>query len=443
VPVDRPGVDDHTNTETAKVINVDFYKIKGGKKLSGEIAISGAKNAALPVIVASLLADGETVLSNVPNLMDIKTIIKVIECLGAETDFDTDKNVLRIRVENLRRAEIPYDLVKTMRASVYVMGPMLARLGVADVSLPGGCAIGERPIDIHLAGFEALGAEIGIEHGYVIAKAKKIRGTNFVMKKVSVGATVNLMMAAVLAEGETVLENCAMEPDVVDLGSFLVKMGAKIQGFGTERISIQGVKKLTPVSHAIMPDRIEAGTYLLAGAITRGDVKITRMAPDHIGSLCATLGEMGFRVDRGKDWTRITPAAKLSGAYIKTLPYPGFPTDLQAPLMSLMTTVPGISVISETIFENRFTHVGELRRMGAAIDVEGNVAIVKGVKRLSSAPVMMSDLRAGAALVLAALAAKGTTEIRRIYHSDRGYEKLTEKLLRLGADIERVKGGTF
>ncbi len=405
--------------------------------------MSGAKNAALPIIVASLLADGETVLSNVPNLMDIKTITRVIECLGAETDYDAEKNVLRIRVENLRCAEVPYDLVKTMRASVYVMGPMLARLGIADVSLPGGCAIGERPIDIHLAGFEALGAEIDIEHGNVVARARKMRGANFIMKKVSVGATVNLMMAAVLAEGETVLENCAMEPDVVDLGRFLVKMGAKINGFGTERIVIQGVKKLSPASYSIMPDRIEAGTYLLAGAITRGDVKVNRMEPDHIGALRETLGEMGFRIENGKDWTRIIPATKLTGAYIKTLPYPGFPTDLQAPLMSLLTTVPGISVISETIFENRFTHVGELRRMGASIDVEGNMAIIKGVKRLSSAPVMMSDLRAGAALVLAALAAKGTTEIRRIYHSDRGYEKLTEKLLGLGADIERVKGGTF
>lgn len=422
---------------------MDYYTIKGGKKLKGEVAISGAKNAALPIIVASLLADGETVLSNVPDLMDIKTIVKVIGCLGAETEFDADKNTLRIRVNGLRKAEVPYEMVKTMRASVYVMGPMLSRLGVADVSLPGGCAIGERPIDIHLAGFEALGAEIGIEHGNVIARAKKLRGGNFVMKKVSVGATVNIMMAAVLADGETVLENCAMEPDVVDLGSFLNKMGARIQGAGTERITIQGVKKLTPVSYCVMPDRIEAGTYLLAGAITRGDVKITRMVPGHIGALCATLGEMGFAIEQGKDWTSISPPKKLAGAFIKTLPYPGFPTDLQAPAMSLMTTVPGISVISETIFENRFTHVGELRRMGASIEVEGNVAIVRGVRGLSSAPVMMSDLRAGAALVLAALAAKGTTEIRRIYHSDRGYEKLTEKLLRLGADIKRVKGGTF
>ena len=311
------------------------------------------------------------------------------------------------------------------------------------MSLPGGCAIGERPVDIHLSGFEALGAEIEIEHGNVIARAKKLRGGNFEMRKVSVGATVNIMMAAVLAKGETVLENCAMEPDVVDLGNFLNKMGARIQGAGTERITIEGVKKLSPVSYCVMPDRIEAGTYLMAGAITRGDVKITRMVPEHLGALCATLGEMGYVLEQGKDWTSISSPKKLAGAFIKTLPYPGFPTDLQAPVMSLMTTVPGISVIIETIFENRFTHVGELRRMGAGIDVEGNVAIVKGVKGLSSAPVMMSDLRAGAALVLAALAAKGTTEIRRIYHSDRGYEKLTEKLLRLGADIKRVKGGTF
>ncbi len=420
---------------------MDIYKIKGGKKLAGEVRISGAKNAALPIIVASLLADGETILKNVPDLKDIRTIIKVIEYLGAETLFTPEDNTLKITVKNIKNAEVPYDLVKTMRASVYVMGPLLARIGEADVSLPGGCAIGERPIDIHLAGFEALGTKIEIEHGFIKARAEKLSGNTYKMRGISVGATANIMMAAVLAKGRTILENCALEPDIVDLGQFLNKMGAEITGLGSERIEIEGVKKLSPVTYTIMPDRIEAGTQLLAGAITRGNLKITDMVPEHIGALIDTLKEIGFNLDSGKDWVSISASKKLNGAVIKTMPYPGFPTDLQAPLMSLTTTIPGISVIIETIFENRFTHAPELRRMGADITIEGNVAVVKGVKKLSAAPVMMSDLRAGAALVIAALGAAGTTEIRRIYHSDRGYEKLSHKLNAIGADIKRVTGG--
>lgn len=422
---------------------MDYYRIKGGKKLKGEVRISGAKNAALPVIVASLLADGETVLKNVPDLQDIRTIIKVIEYLGAETDFDIEKNTLRIKVDSIKNSEMPYELVKTMRASYYVMGPLLARLGEADVSLPGGCAIGERPVDIHLSGFEAMGADIQLEHGYIKARAAKLKPAVFSMRQVSVGATANLMMGAVLTNGKTVLENCAMEPDIVDLGKFLNKMGAKISGLGTERITIEGVKKLKAVTYTIMPDRIEAGTYLLAGAITRGDVTLTHCVPEHIQSLIDTLKESGYSIETGDSTVRIVPGKKINGFMIKTLPYPGFPTDLQAPLMSLATTIPGISVIIETIFENRYTHVGELRRMGADISIEGNTAIIRGGKQLMSAPIMMSDLRAGAALIVASLAAKGVTEIRRIYHSDRGYENLTEKLSALGADIRRVKGGTF
>ncbi len=422
---------------------MDYYLIKGGRKLKGEVKISGAKNAALPIIVASLLADGETVLSNVPDLKDIRTIIKVIEYLGAETDFDAGKNTLKIKVKNIKNGEMPYDLVKTMRASVYVMGPLLARLGEADVSLPGGCAIGERPVDIHLSGFEAMGAVIELEHGNIKARAKKMKPCEFTMRQVSVGATANLIMGAVLTSGKTVFENCAMEPDIVDLGEFLIKMGADIKGLGTERIVIEGVKKLNPVEYSIMPDRIEAGTFILAGAITRGEVKIKSCIPEHIKSLTDILEESGFEISTGKNWVEIKDGKKVTGFLTKTLPYPGFPTDLQAPLMSLATTIPGISVIIETIFENRFTHAAELRRMGANITIEGNSAITKGVKKLSSAPVMMSDLRAGAALVVAALAAEGETEIRRIYHSDRGYEKLTEKLSALGADIKRVEGGTF
>lgn len=421
---------------------MDIYKIKGGKKLKGNVEISGAKNAALPIIVASLLADGDTVLKNIPDLKDIRTIIKVIEYLGAKTEFDSAKNILKIKTEKITNAEVPYDLVKTMRASIYVMGPLLARLGEADVSLPGGCAIGERPVDIHLAGFEALGTTIDLEHGNIQARTKGLKGATFTMKKVSVGATANLLMAASLASGITVLENCAMEPDVVDLGNFLNAMGAKVTGHGTERITIEGVKKLKSVTYSVMPDRIEAGTYLIAAAITRGKIKATGLVPDHICALTSTLEEMGFIIKKGDSWVSIEPGNKLSGVIVRTEPHPGFPTDLQAPLLALATTIPGISVIIETIFENRYTHVAELKRMGAEVLIEGNTAIVKGdKKKLQAAPVMMSDLRAGAALVVAALAATGVTEIRRIYHSDRGYEKLTQKLSGLGADIKRVEGG--
>jgi UDP-N-acetylglucosamine 1-carboxyvinyltransferase len=420
---------------------MDIYKIKGGKKLNGEVTISGSKNAALPIIAASLLADGDTILKNVPSLVDIKTICKGIEYLGAKTEFDPNTNSLKIKTHSLKNNMIPYDLVKTMRALYYVMGPMLARTGETITSLPGGCAIGERPIDIHLSGFESLGAKIEIEHGYVKAKARKLKGTKFVMRKVSVGATANIMMASVLANGETILENCAMEPDITDLGQFLIQMGADIQGLGTETIHIKGVKKLNPITYSVMPDRIEAGTFLIAGAVTRGKVKIKNMVPEHIGSLIQILSEIGFLISQGEDWVKIEPSKKLKGSIIKTLPYPGFPTDLQAPIMSLFTTIPGISVIIETIFEKRYTHVPELKRMGADITLEGDVSIIKGTKKLSSATVMMSDLRAGAALVIAALAAENTSEIRRIYHSDRGYEKLSEKLSSLGADIKRVEGG--
>ena len=420
---------------------MDMYRIKGGTALSGEVAISGAKNAALPIIVASLLADGETVLKNVPDLKDIRTMLQVIECLGAEYDFSTEKNTLRISIKSIKNAEVPYELVKTMRASYYVMGPLLARIGEADVSMPGGCAIGERPMDIHLSGFEALGAAINLEHGYIRARADALRGAGFKMRGVSVGATANLMMAAVLSKGNSVLENCAMEPDVVDLGNFLIKMGAKISGLGTERIEIEGVNKLQPVTYSIIPDRIEAGTFLIAGAATKGDVKITGAIPEHLGACMATLSEMGFIIDSGKDWVSVKSSNNLKGTMIRTLPYPGFPTDLQAPVMALASIVPGINVIIETIFERRFTHVAELRRMGADITIEGNVVIVKGVNKLMSAPIMMSDLRAGAALVIAALAAESETEIRRIYHCDRGYEQLDKKLASLGANIQRVKGG--
>ncbi|MFC1668974.1 UDP-N-acetylglucosamine 1-carboxyvinyltransferase [Spirochaetota bacterium] len=420
---------------------MDYYKIKGGKKLSGEVKISGAKNAALPIIVASMLANGETTLKNVPNLKDIRTILKVMEYLGVEHDFNIKKNLLKINTKSIKNNEVPYELVKTMRASVYVMGPLLARIGEADVSLPGGCSIGARPIDIHLSGFEAMGVDVKLKHGYVKARTSQLKGAVYTMRTVSVGATANLLMGASLAKGKTVLENCAMEPDIVDLGNFLNNMGAKITGLGTETIEIEGVKKLKPTTYTVIPDRIEAGTYLLAGAITRGNIKITNVVTEHLEALLLSLEEMNFKIKKNKNWVSISPTKNLTGTIISTRPYPGFPTDLQAPITALASTVPGINNVIETIFENRFTHIAELRRMGADITIEGNVAIIRGVKKLSSAPIMMSDLRAGAALILAALAAKGETEIRRIYHSDRGYENLTQKLLSIGADIVRVKGG--
>ncbi|HEY1406569.1 MAG TPA: UDP-N-acetylglucosamine 1-carboxyvinyltransferase [Spirochaetota bacterium] len=424
---------------------MDYYHIQGGLELHGSVKISGAKNAALPIIVASLLADGTTVLRNVPDLADIRTIIHVIEFLGAKTRFDHVSNTLTIDVNGITNALVPYDIVKTMRASVYVLGPLLGRLGEADVSLPGGCAIGERPVDIHLSGFETLGAEIDLDGGYIKARTKEnhLVGNTFKMRQISVGATANLLMGAVLAKGETILENCALEPDIIDLGEFLIKMGAKIEGLGTDRITITGVKTLSPVTYDIMPDRIEAGTYLLAGAATRGNVTIENIIPQHIDSLTDTLEAMGFDITKGKSSVSIKPGKSLKGALVRTLPYPGFPTDLQAPMMALMITIPGISVMIETIFENRFTHVPEMRRLGANISIEREVSIIQGMETLSGAPVQMSDLRAGAALVIAALTAKGESEIRRIYHSDRGYEHFADKLTSLGAKIERKKGGNL
>jgi UDP-N-acetylglucosamine 1-carboxyvinyltransferase len=422
---------------------MDYYHIVGGRKLDGHVTISGAKNAALPIIVASLLADGKSVLRNVPDLADIRTIIRVIEFLGAKTSFDAPSNTLTVEVNGVNNALVPYDIVKTMRASVYVMGPLLARLGEADVSLPGGCAIGERPVDIHLSGFETLGAEIDLDGGYIKARTgkKHLTGAVFKMRQISVGATANLLMGAVLAEGETILENCALEPDIIDLGEFLIKMGARIKGLGTERIIVNGVKSLSPVEYTVMPDRIEAGTYLLAGAATRGKVTVDNVAPDHITSLTGTLAEMGFKITETTNSVTIEPGEHIRGALVRTLPHPGFPTDLQAPMMALMITVPGISVMIETIFENRYTHVPEMRRLGAHISIERDVSIIQGSEHLSGAPVQMSDLRAGAALVIAALTAKGESEVRRIYHSDRGYENFAGKLRSLGAVIERKKGG--
>lgn len=422
---------------------MDYYLINGGKKLQGEINISGSKNAALPLIAASLLIKGEVVLENVPDLMDIRTIIRLVESLGSRVEYDRDTKRLIVNTAQISNIEAPYDLVKTMRASTYVMGPLLARVGEAKVSMPGGCAIGQRPIDIHLSGFESLGAEINLEHGVVHAKSKskKLTGSHFRFRTVSVGATANILMAAALAKGETTLENCAMEPEIVNLAEFLNAAGARISGAGSKNIHVEGVKELHPLSFKVIPDRIETGTYLLAGAITRGSIKVHKTEPVMVQALMTELEKIGYKVSSKKSMISIESARNLQGIDIKTKVYPGFPTDMQSPMMALMTTLPGISVMIEDIFENRYTHIGELLRMGADIIVENGVAIVRGGRRLTGAQIMMTDLRAGAALILAALAAEGESEVRRIYHTDRGYEQFEEKLLSLGADIQRLSGG--
>jgi UDP-N-acetylglucosamine 1-carboxyvinyltransferase len=410
--------------------------INGGKKLRGEVAISGAKNAALPIIAAGLLCEGEHRLTNVPHLADVVTLGKILQNMGVRYDFKGNDVVLDST--DLASPEAPYDLVRTMRASVLVLGPLVARMGKARVSLPGGCAIGARPINLHLMGLEKLGATVEIEHGYVVARAKRLRGAHIYFDIVTVTGTENLMMAAALAEGETILENAAREPEVVDLADALTQMGANIEGAGTDIIRIRGVEKLRPMTYAVMPDRIETGTFIISAAITGGAVTIRNCEPKHLDALLSKVTEAGADITVGDGSLRVAGHRKIRPVNIKTLPHPGFPTDMQAQFMSLMALAEGTSVINETIFENRFTHVAELRRMGADIQVEGRSAIVKGVRRLSGAPVMATDLRASASLILAGLAAEGQTVISRIYHLDRGYENIEQKLSALGADIKRV-----
>jgi UDP-N-acetylglucosamine 1-carboxyvinyltransferase len=410
--------------------------INGGKKLNGEVTISGAKNAALPIIAAGLLCEGEHRVSNVPDLADLTTLGKILRNMGAS--YAVQGHKAKIDSTGLSNPEAPYDLVKTMRASVLVLGPLVARLGKARVSLPGGCAIGARPINLHLMGLEKLGAEVDIQHGYVIAKAKRLRGAHIYFDIVTVTGTENLMMAASLAKGETILENAAREPEVVDLANALTSMGAKIEGAGTDVIRIQGVEDLRPMRYSVMPDRIETGTFVIAAAITGGSITIKSCSPGHLDAVLAKVAEAGAGVKTGNGTIQITGQRNIKPLNIKTLPYPGFPTDMQAQFMSLMALADGTSVINETIFENRFTHVAELRRMGADIQIEGRSAIVKGVPKLSAAPVMATDLRASASLILAGLAAEGQTVISRIYHLDRGYDNIEQKLSALGADIKRV-----
>ena len=416
---------------------MDKLIIKGGVKLSGNVTVSGSKNAALPIFVATILAPGVHEISNVPFLRDINTTIKLLETLGAHVEGNG--NVVKIDTSGVSNHEATYDLVKTMRASVLVLGPLLSRFGIARVSLPGGCAIGARPIDQHLKGLKALGADIHLAHGYVEAKAKRLKGARINFDVSTVGGTEHLMMAAATAKGETVLENAAREPEIGDLAAMLNLMGAKIEGAGTDTIRIQGVNELGPVNYRVMPDRIEAGTFMIAAAITGGDIMIHGMHLEHLDALTFKLQDAGVEVVNKEGVVRVRGPRRLKSINIKTRPYPGFPTDIQAQFMALMCVADGASVITENIFENRFMHVSELMRFGADITVDGKSAIVKGIKKLSGAPVMATDLRASASLIIAGLAADNITEISRIYHLDRGYESIERKLAALGADIQRVK----
>ncbi len=420
---------------------MDRIIIHGGKKLKGTIKISNAKNALLPIMSAALLTNEKVILEDVPNYRDIESMCLVLETIGAKVEYK-DRHLV-IDASGFDNYKAPYDLVRKMRASIYVLGPMIARLGQAEVSLPGGCAIGPRPVDLHLKGMEALGATIRIEHGNIVAKANGLRGNDFSLEGKngsSVGATCNTLMAAVLAKGKTVIRGAAKEPEVIDLANFLIKLGANIEGTGTSTISVEGVDDLKGTTYKVIPDRIEAGTFMVASAITDGDIFLENCRLDQVTTVVEKLVEAGVEIkeDNGKVHICCSTTETLKPISIRTLPYPGFPTDLQAQFMALMSIVEGESQITETIYPERFIHIGELMRMGANITLNGSTAIIKGVKSLSGAPVMASDLRASAALILAGLVAKETTEVLRVYHLDRGYETIEEKLSKLGAEIFRV-----
>ena len=413
--------------------------VKGGNRLTGSVKTSGAKNAVLPIIAASILGNTPSRLEEIPALDDVRTIRAVLNCLGIKVDA-SEPHVLNIDSTEITSCEAPYELVRCMRASFLVMGPLLARKGKARISQPGGCAIGTRPIDLHLKGFEALGVKIEQGHGYIEATAPNgLVGTTIYFDFPSVGATENVMMAAALAEGTTILENPAEEPEIVDLANYLNQMGAKIRGAGTNVIRIEGVKELHGADHTVIPDRIEAGTYMIAAAMTGGDIVVENVLTEHQKPLIAKLREAGVTVEEDVDRVRVVGGEKLKAIDIKTLPYPGFPTDMQAQMMAMMAIAEGRSKVTETVFENRFMHVPELNRMGAKIDINGNIATIKGIENFSSAEVMASDLRAGASLILAALKAEGESIVNRIYHVDRGYENLELKLKNIGANIERIK----
>ena len=417
---------------------MDQLVIRGGNSLRGEVEVSGAKNAALPLMAASLLTEEPLRLSNVPRLMDVRTMTRLLRHIGVEATGD-DTSELTLQSKGIQRAEAPYDLVKTMRASVVVLGPLVARQGRARVSLPGGCAIGPRPINLHLLGLEKLGATIRLDHGYVEAEAPYLTGARIAFDIQTVTGTENLMMAAALARGTTVLENAACEPEVVDLAELLNAMGAKIEGAGTQTVAIHGVRALGGAGHRTIPDRIEAGTFAMATAITGGDVTIRGCRPEHLEAVLAKLEETGARIEAGADSLRVVARGRCRAVNVRTQPFPGFATDMQAQIMALMALAEGRSVITESVFENRFMHVNELLRMGADVTIAGNSAVVQGVANLLGAPVMATDLRASACLVVAGLAAQGDTVVSRIYHLDRGYEAMETKLTALGAEIRRVK----
>jgi len=416
---------------------MDKLLIQGGNRLDGEITISGAKNAALPILCAALLTADCVQLANVPHLHDVATMLKLLRQMGLRAEQDGDR--LTLRGDSIDKLEAPYEMVKTMRASILVLGPLVARFGEARVSLPGGCAIGSRPVDQHIKGLQAMGAEITIEAGYIHAKAKKLRGTRVVTDMITVTGTENLLMAATLAEGETVLENAAREPEVTDLANLLVAMGARIDGIGSDRLVIQGVDQLHGASHAVIADRIETATFLCAVAATGGDVVLRNARTDILDVALDKLREAGAILTSGTDWIRVQMAARPKAVSFRTTEYPGFPTDMQAQFMALNCIADGGSRVTETIFENRFMHVQEMNRLGAAIVIDGHTATVQGVDKLVGAPVMATDLRASASLVIAALAAHGETLIDRIYHLDRGYDRMEVKLAAVGANIQRIK----
>src|SRR5438309_683404 len=419
---------------------MDKFVIRGGNTLLGTVRVSGAKNAALPAMAAAILTDEPVILEAIPDVRDIQTERKLLESMGAEVELGYGRAHHRTTIccKNLSTPEAKYELVKTMRASTLVLGPLVARTGIARVSLPGGCAIGARPIDLHIKGLEKMGAQMVTEHGYIEARAERLKGAHVVFDKITVTGTEDLLMAATLADGETVMENCAREPEVVDLAALLNKMGAKIEGAGTPTIRIQGVESLHGARHRIIPDRIEAGTFVIAAVLTGGDLQLTNCEPTQLGSLIQKLEECGVSITAGTDSMRVTNGHQLQSADITTEEFPGFPTDMQAQYMTLATQSQGTSIITENIFENRFMHAGELSRMGANIKVEGSRAIVRGKTPLSSAAVQCSDLRASASLVIAALVADGETIIDRVYHVDRGYERIEEKLKGVGAQIRRI-----
>ena len=419
---------------------MDKLRIRGGRRLAGEVAIAGAKNAALPELCAALLTAGPVLLSNVPRLHDVTTMLQLLRTMGVAATQSADAEAtVAIDASRVTSREAPYDLVKTMRASILVLGPLVARFGEARVSLPGGCAIGTRPVDQHIGGLQALGADIVVEHGYIVARAARLKGARITTDMVTVTGTENLLMAATLAEGETVLENAAQEPEVRDLAEMLIAMGARIEGHGTSRVRIEGVRELHGTAHRIVPDRIEAGTFLCAVAAAGGDVVLRGARADHLDAVIDKLREAGATIESGNDWIRVRAAGRLRAVGFRTSEYPAFPTDMQAQFMALDCIAEGTASIAETIFENRFMHIPELLRLGARIEVDGRVAVVQGVDKLSGAAVMATDLRASAGLVIAGLVAEGETVVDRIYHLDRGYDRMESKLHALGADIERVK----